>query len=270
MKIYKTDTDIVYFAGDLHGEFAKINVTINNRNIDNCIIIFCGDIGLGFEKEEYYRQVFNKITKKTLEKHNIHLYMFRGNHDNKDYFDGEHFTEFEYVHIIPDYSVIQTPKRNILCVGGATSIDRLWRKENEQLIATKYMQHHNCGWKEALENASKLYWENESPIYNIKELKEIDKLGIKIDTVCTHSAPSQCNPITKIGLQSWLEVDPQLEEDLSNERKVFDNILEYLKKNGHPLENWYYGHFHFKNVEIIDGVKYKLLDMTRLLLDLNE
>ena len=63
-------------------------------------------------------------------------------------------------------------------------------------------------------------------------------------------------------------MDGDLEKDLNDERCVCDLILNYLKEHSHPLTNWYYGHFHYHKVEIIDGVKYTLLDMNRDYLDL--
>lgn len=267
MNIYKIDTDDVYFAGDLHGEFKTINITINRYNLENCGIIICGDIGIGFEKEEYYVQTFRHISK-TLQKRNIHIYMFRGNHDNKDYFDGQHFIDFEYIHVIPDYSVISTPYRNILCIGGATSIDRTWRKNNMEKLQIKYMKRHNCGWCEAAENAQQLYWGNEPIVFDKDSLDEIDNSRIKIDTICTHTAPTFCQPLVKNGIEGWLAVDDKLNEDLEKERKTCDDILLYLIENEHPIQNWYYGHFHFKNVEIIDDIKYTLLDMSRDLMNI--
>lgn len=268
MKLYTLETDDVIFTGDLHGEFSTINVTINTYNLENCAIIFCGDIGLGFEKEEHYRQIFNHITK-TIKKRNIHLYMFRGNHDDKSYFDGEHFTEYEYIHVIPDYSIIQTPLRNILCVGGATSIDRTLRRQNMNILAIKYMKYHECTMDEAIQNSQKLYWEDEAIIYDENELNKIDASKILIDVICTHTAPTFCQPLTKNGIRYWLDVDSNLVNDLDDERVICDKLLEYLKGHNHPITNWYYGHFHFSNVEHIDGIKYTLLDMARSIMDLS-
>lgn len=267
MKLYKIDTENVLFTGDLHGKFSVINTTINRYILENCAIVVCGDIGIGFEKEDYYVQTFNHLTK-TLKKKNIHLYMFRGNHDNKEFFDGEHFTEFEFIHIIPDYSVLQTPTRNILCVGGATSIDRTYRKQNMDILAVKYMKYHNCGWDEAYKNGKQLYWENEVIVFNEAELAAIDASGVKIDTICTHTAPTFCEPLTKNGIQSWLEVDKGLEGELEKERKTCDEILMWLKTNEHPIKNWYYGHFHFHYSTIQDNIHYTLLDMAREKMDL--
>ena len=267
MQLYKIDTENVLFTGDLHGEFSVINTTINRYNLENCVIVVCGDIGIGFEKEDYYIQKFNHLSK-TLKKKNIHLYMFRGNHDNKDFFDGEHFTEFEFIHIIPDYSVLQTPTRNILCVGGATSIDRKYRSLLMDNSTIDYMRWHNCGWDEAYKNSKQFYWDNEAIIFDESELTSIDKLGIKIDTICTHTAPTFCEPLTKNGIQSWLKVDKGLEEDLDKERKTCDEILTWLVQNEHPITNWYYGHFHFHYSTVHNDIRFTLLDMAREKMDL--
>ena len=267
MKVYNSETNNIFFAGDIHGEFQTINVSINQYNLSDCAIVFCGDIGIGFEKEEYYIQTFNKLTK-VLKKKNIHLYMFRGNHDSKDFFNGEHFNDFKYIHILPDYSVILCPTKAILCVGGATSIDRTYRLQCMERNAADYMRWHDCGWDEAYKNCKKFYWNNEAVVYDENELNQLDELGILIDTVCTHTAPSFCKPVTKIGIEGWLSLDENLSEDLDNERKSCELIYDYLKSHNHPLENWYYGHFHFHNTEIIDNVKFTLLDMSREKLDL--
>mgnify|MGYP003517724260 FL=1 len=39
MKLYKIDTENVLFAGDLHGEFSVITVTINRYKLENCAIV---------------------------------------------------------------------------------------------------------------------------------------------------------------------------------------------------------------------------------------
>lgn len=267
MKIFKTETDNIFFAGDIHGDFDLINTSINHYKIDNCCIIICGDIGMGFQKEKYYNQTFTHISK-SLKKRNVHLYMFRGNHDDPKYFDGEHFKNFEYIHLVPDYSVIQSPSRNILCVGGGISIDRTMRKICMDIRVNDYMRHHTCTVDIARQNIKQTYWENEQNIYDEHELSQLEVLGVKIDTVCTHTGPSFTYPLTKESISKWIQMDGDLEKDLNDERHVCDLILNYLKEHNHPLTNWYYGHFHYHKVEIIDGVKYTLLDMNRDYLDL--
>lgn len=255
----------VFFAGDLHGEFKAINFTINRYDLENCAIIVCGDIGIGFEKEEYYRQTFAHISK-TLKKKNVHLFLFRGNHDNKEFFDGKHFTEFEFIRVIPDYSVIMSHDKNILCVGGAISVDRQWRIQKMNLDAINYMKQHNCKWDVALKEIPKIYWGNEYLMYDydlFDVVKIINSASLKIDTICTHTAPSFCYPTDNSNINGFLEKDKSLGLQIKEERNKLDNLYKLLIKNGHNIENWYYGHFHGHNVEIIDNVKYTLLDMVR-------
>lgn len=134
--------------------------------------------------------------------------------------------------------------------------------------AIDYMRWHNCGWDEAYKNSKQFYWDNEAIIFDESELTSIDKLGIKIDTICTHTAPTFCEPLTKNGIQSWLKVDKGLEEDLDKERKTCDEILTWLVQNEHPITNWYYGHFHFHYSTVHNDIRFTLLDMAREKMDL--
>jgi hypothetical protein len=81
----------------------------------------------------------------------------------------------------------------------------------------------------------------------------------------THTAPSFCEFQTKGGLSSWAQNDPTLFEECDAERHTMDAILAHLKRDGHPLERWYYGHFHNSWHSEIDGVWYKMLDIKELL-----
>ena len=72
MDILKINTEAVYCVGDLHGNFNDILFFIKSKDIKNSTIIFCGDVGIGFNKPEYYKQIFNKI-KKELSKRNLYL-----------------------------------------------------------------------------------------------------------------------------------------------------------------------------------------------------
>ena len=267
MKIYKTDTDNIIFTGDIHGNFGIIYDTIKSNNLSDCCIIFCGDIGLGFDNAKAYKETFKWLTK-TLRKRNIHLYFFRGNHDSKEFFDGKMFSQFKYVHVMPDYSVIQTPSRSILCVGGAISIDRMVRIRKMDAAAKLYAEYFSYPTEAAYEHTRKTYWTDEINVYDENELDKLDSNYLKINTVCTHTCPSFCSPTTKDGVKYWMEIDSELSKDLDYERNVCDKLLDYLRSHGHPIQNWYYGHYHAHNVEIIDGIKYTMLDMSRKKMDL--
>lgn len=124
------------FSGDIHGEFETMVYKLNNYT--ETVLIVCGDIGMGFHKDEYYLTLFKKLNLK-LSKTGNHLVMFRGNHDNPDYFNGS-FTKYKYkyLHLISDYTVVEVPGiANVICIGGAASVDRSFRIQVEARKQTK-------------------------------------------------------------------------------------------------------------------------------------
>ena len=271
MKVVKINASHVYCTGDLHGNFNSIGYHIKQYDIHDALIVFCGDIGFGFNKLEYYKQTFNKL-KKILSKYNDYIIFIRGNHDDKTYFDSNVIYD-KRIKAVEDYTVVQvypiddreclSLPYNILCVGGATSIDRTYRRSINDKLVLKYMSYHNATLDEAKLKAEKCYWVDEFPLYDDDKLDEIKNNGINIDTVATHTCPSFCQPTTKEGIREWINFDDELEKDLDNERSVMDNLYNRLKKDGHILNTWCYGHYHFHNSEIIDSTKFYLLDMER-------
>lgn len=44
----------LYFVGDVHANYKLIIHKIQSFNIKDSVFIFCGDVGIGFEKLQYY------------------------------------------------------------------------------------------------------------------------------------------------------------------------------------------------------------------------
>lgn len=271
MDILKINTEAVYCVGDLHGNFNDILFFIKSKDIKNSTIIFCGDVGIGFNKPEYYKQIFNKI-KKELSKRNLYLLFIRGNHDSSVEFNGSSYKD-KRVRTLRDYTVTQIygmddtefkgESYNILNVGGAISIDRTYRWARTERRALEYKRYHGCTMDEALKLCPQEYWPGEEPFFDENKLNELKNSGIKINAVCTHTCPSFCTPFTKDGIRGWLLEDNKLEADLDNERQTMDRIYERLVEDGHPLDKWCYGHYHFHNSEEKNGIYFYLLDMDR-------
>lgn len=250
-KHFKFECDNVYVVGDLHGEFQLLKHKIREQEITDSYIIVAGDCGFGFEKPEHYRQVYNKMLK-ILSKQNVTIIFVRGNHDDPDYFNGNLTINYKYFKTIPDYSVLTfgiENTHNILCVGGAISIDRRYRKNEE----SKYT------------NGKRFYWENEPPVYLPEVLDKINEDGLKINSVITHTAPSFMPLTDKTGIASFITFDNTLEIDVINERLTISQLYEHLvKKDKHIIVNWFYGHFHQHILTYSEeDVKFVMLDMFR-------
>ena len=271
MEILKINTDSVYCVGDLHGNFKDILYFIKTNDIKNSIIIFCGDIGIGFYKPDYYKQIFNKI-KKELRKRNLYILFCRGNHDSLDEFNSNNYKD-KRIRTLRDYTVTQIfdindieykgTSYNILNVGGAISIDRTYRLARTERRALEYMRHHGCSFEEAFRKCPQEYWLGEEPSFNKDKLDEIKNNGVKINAICTHTCPDFCVPYTKDGIKGWLLEDSKLEKDIDKERQTMTDLYNKLIEDGHPIDKWCYGHYHFHDFQEIDGIKFYLLDMDR-------
>lgn len=246
------------FLGDLHGQFSVIHQYIDLYDIKDAHIIQVGDFGVGFNTfEKEYRLL--KMTQEQLEKNNIHLWAIRGNHDYKPYFDNDPFG-FSNIHLVADYTVLSLAGKNILCIGGAVSVDRMWRMTKLQ----KQGDHiSNIGQKS--------WWPDE--VFELDRQKLGDMRDINI--VVTHTCPDYCTPDNTFGFGPFVDGiiqetgDNDLKTDLLIERQKMTDAFTILKMNN-DIEYNYYGHFHKSDLTIYDGTKYRLLGIGELWEERNE
>lgn len=267
--LYKFKEQPCYVIADIHGVFDRIIPFIKEFDYSNCLIVVAGDCGFGFKLFKDYKDEFNLINK-FLRKKNITMLMIRGNHDDPRYFNEEKI-KLSNFKLIKDYSVISMyyegddemlglPKFSMLCVGGATSIDRTYRinRYNKRILMA-LEQYPWINLEKIDEHLTKGYWEDEAPIYDEEILDEIKSDGLMIEKVVTHTCPKFCFPVDKSNITYWLGIDSTLEEVLDNERNVMSLIYDKLLSDGHILNSWTYGHFHFHNEEHINGIKFTAL-----------
>ena len=117
-----------------------------------------------------------------------------------------------------EWQLFQTIWGNILCQGGAVSVD-------------KYARTPDLTW-----------WKDEEITYI-----DIEELGTRfgdepIDIVATHSAPHSFSPLgNKAVSMNWWYDD--IIDACDNEREYLQKVLIYLKANKQP-KYWFYGHYH--------------------------
>ena len=238
----------VLISGDIHGNFKGIvHKLCVQYGCTDTLLIVAGDCGFGFEKLGYYQTVYNQVAGR-LRKANNYVVFVRGNHDDPSYFREEK-VHYERWRCVPDYSVVRACGHDILCVGGAVSIDRFGRKEeNARLRQRGHLQ--TASW-----------WLDEVPVFLPEEIGSLSE-DVRIDTVVSHTAPSCCDPLpcNKGGLSSWAVYDPALLWDTEVERITMDDIMEAVRRK-HPVERWYYGHFHRSWTSERDGILFRMLDI---------
>lgn len=288
MKFYDYNNYSLFVVGDIHGEFKNLfnkiksgtskkndsieeehpllknelkkkklalKITATNYIYDNSVIVVAGDCGIGFNKEQYYIDLFNKYNE-LFSKTNTIILFVRGNHDDPSYFSEERIN-FSNIKTIPDYSVIATKGNMTLCIGGAISIDRSWRKQQEAII-NKYKKSYY----------KKLYWENEQCVYSKELIDEIINNNIPINSIISHSSPNFAEPKEKTNSVNWFKIDSNLSKDINDERKILSDIHKYLNKNGIDIKFWCYGHFHISNVDY-KSINKKKIAMIALSNDFN-
>lgn len=258
-----TDKSSIFFIGDIHGEFKAIGNWIKVNDLKDCIIIFCGDFGLGFSSVQ--SEVSDlKRPNKICEERNIDCYIIRGNHDDPSYFnDSSPKLILSRFKTVSDYTVINTPQHNILCLGGAVSTDRFYRQSQYEYDVMTLVNKKHFTLQAAMKKAKLYWWEDETFVYNETILDEINKYGTKIDIIASHSAPDFCQPTTKITSIHWSKMDDELENDILKERTDFTKAYNYIKNQGNEIKYWFYGHYHQHNFNIIEGTKFIGLNMGR-------
>ena len=246
-------------CGDIHGDF---NTLVNKICVENqmkdTVVIVAGDCGFGFEQKGYYDHIVKRNNKRMNDANNWIVFI-RGNHDNPAYFDGRTFMHKRFM-AIPDYSVVRANHHTVLCIGGAVSVDRIFRMASWQNhLEELHHSRQNSEDHEIL--APNCYWKNESPTY-LEDILETILLENSIDIVVTHTAPFFCELQSKSGLQLWTKVDSRLLSDIQKERATIDAIYEALK--GQPVTHWCYGHFHQSWHSSVEGTLFKMLDIMEL------
>jgi predicted phosphodiesterase len=198
----------VLLIGDIHGAFGRLKDIVHKQGIENCYLICVGDLGIGFKRTQTGEIMACADLNDYFSKKNIHFMSVRGNHDNPDYFNKDQRIVMSNFELLPDYTVKELNGEKFLFVGGAISIDRLYRVPGQS------------------------YWHDEPFVLK-------PELATECDVLVTHSGPTWNGPFDKEGLAGWGERDPELWDDCYKERIAHDELIKLAKPKMH-----YCGHFH--------------------------
>ena len=229
---YSTYSNLV-IIGDIHKKMSSI--IKETTKYENTLFISTGDCLLGNHSFDYDIEMLENQHYSLLSKNNV-LFIIRGNHDNPKYFkyDSTIRTHLETycpnIILVPDYSIIKTQNHNILCIGGARTIDRTFKIKN-------------IDW-----------WQNE----NVKTPE--DKFFIQnqnIDIIVSHSGPlfgqpyefsDQLKHYNSFIVNAYSLYDNKMKNDVYKERLLLKGIYEKLN-NMHHITHFIYGHYH-KSIEM--------------------
>ena len=239
------------FVGDTHSSWKELFHKIKQKQITDQEIFHVGDMGLGYFDMEYNLKQISDINDFMAER-NIILYGIRGNHDNPHYFDGTYsLSNFK---LLEDYSVIECEGKNVLCIGGAISPDRIESKA-KNMIEIRNNSH----------SEKRYWWPDEEFNFDKDKLKAFRD----IDIVVTHTCPDFCVPVNKKKsdypefIRNYDLDDWSLIADLKKEREIITEVHDILKKEN-DLEYWFYGHFHRSHRDLMGPINYVLLGINEL------
>jgi predicted phosphodiesterase len=238
---------IIYLA-DLHGNFNLLHHYIDYFGVKDAHIIQLGDFGVGFQPVRKEKRMLEMYHKKLVD-NNVIVWAIRGNHDFKGHFDKDPF-KLTNIRLVADYTVLNLEGQNILCIGGAISVDRMLRK-------TKLQREGK-----ALNVPGYQWWTDEGVVYNEKKVNEFRN----IDVVVTHTCPDYCPPDNRThGNLGWFVEntikntgDVELRVELEKERREMTRIFETLKTNNN-IKFHYYGHYHRNDIYEDRGTKHRVL-----------
>ena len=201
---------MIFITGDTHGDIdykKLLSLKEKNLSYDDYLII-CGDAGICWSPQilEYHLNLYRDI--------GCTILFIDGNHENFEMLNSFPLVEFHnaLMHQIDKHifhilrgEILVLENISFLCVGGAVSIDKMYR--------TPYIS----------------WWPEEEITYHDIDnaLSNLEKVNNNVDYVITHC----CDTHTVIKAFGF-------RRDACTDQLTFiDKVVEY--------KHWYFGHYHF-------------------------
>ena len=200
---------MIYITGDTHGftDFNKLEKYFSRRYVsDKDYLLILGDVGV----------VWNKNYEKSLTRYSflgLTIFFIDGNHENFTLLNkfpiikknnAKVHVLYEGIYHVLRGEILILNNTSFLCIGGAESIDKQYRKENVSW------------WKE--ERISE--YDVDQAFYSLA------KTNLKVDYVLTHCAPD-CINVKELNFAS------------NESTKQLSRLCPHVE-----TKHWYFGHYH--------------------------
>ena len=206
----RTSNMAIYVTGDTHGDndyLKLLPLQEKNLSYDDYLII-CGDAGICWSSKtfEYFLSLYNSI--------GCTIIFVDGNHENFGMLNNMPLVEFKgalmhqidknIFHVMRG-EIMSLDGKTFLCIGGAVSIDKMYRTINVSWWKEEEITYHD------IDNA----------------LANLEKVNNKVDFVITHC----CD--TRTVMNSF-----GFKRDICTDQLTFiDKVVEY--------KHWFFGHYHY-------------------------
>ena len=201
---------MIYITGDTHGDidYTKLLILKEKKLSYDDYLIICGDAGIVWSKETlpYHLKLYNDI--------GCTIIYVDGNHENFSMLNEMPLVEYKgaLMHMIDKHifhvlrgEIMTLEGKTFLCIGGAHSIDKIYRTEYVSWWPEEDITEHD------IDNA-------------IENLKKVNNT---VDYVITHCVDSKT--VTK---------EFKFKRDNSSDQLSFiDKVVSYRR--------WFFGHYHF-------------------------
>ena len=222
----------IYITGDTHADFSRLGSKFFDDK--ECYVIVCGDFGGVWDNSRTGKRWLD-----WLENKKITLLFVDGNHENFDMLNSYpvtewnggkvHFIRKNVIHLMRG-QVFTIEGKRFFAFGGGQShdiqagiLDRFdpdfaVKKKKLDRERALYRINHETWWKEELPSEAEM----------TEGLKNLERVGNKVDVVISHSAPSSIVDIFSRGFFKH------------------DILTDYLEKISELItfNTWFFGHYH--------------------------
>ena len=210
LHIKRKEKNMIYITGDTHGDFDyKKLLALKEKNLSYCdYLIICGDAGICWSSDtlQYFIDLYRDI--------GCTILFIDGNHENFEMLNQFPLVEYlgammhqidEHIFHILRGEIMTIDNKTFLCIGGAVSIDKMYRIPYVSWWPEEEITSHD------IDNA----------------ICNLEKANNKVDYVITHCVDT-----------------PTVVGSFFFRRDVCTDWLNFVDKVV-DYKHWFFGHYHF-------------------------